>query len=319
MLPPKQVGLGAHPGSSGNGSSARAIRAIGVVIDSTKPGAVKLVPEIRRFLTERGITTYLDPEPDPTVQLDLLLTLGGDGTIMRAGRAYVGVPILGVNFGRFGFLAQVRSDEWRTAVEEVLHGEYEVREEPTLDCWIERYDGREDYVGWATGDVVVQRAYRAIISLELYVDGRFVNVFPGDGIIAAVPQGSTAYNLAAGGAIMTSGVKGMAITPMNVHSTSRPHFVVPQEATVEMVLVDRNPAAVDLDGQPAPDWNGAISPHEANLRVNDLVRVKTGPNPFRVVVLRRMDVFAALTEKFPFLNRRSVTPTRGFFPTKRRS
>jgi NAD+ kinase len=139
-----------------------------------------------------------------------------------------------------------------------------------------------------------------MIDVELYVDRRYVNTYPGDGMIVASPQGSTAYCMAAGGPILTAGVRGFALTPISAHSPIRATLVVPEESTIELVLTNDHPAELIIDGQPVE-----------HLRKSDVVSIMCGRERFRLIVAEGMNFYEAFRSKFNYLIRPDAVPSLG--------
>jgi NAD+ kinase len=187
---------------------------------------------------------------DPT-DADLAVVLGGDGTMLRALARLLGtpVPVLGVNFGRVGFLASLARDELETGLRRVFAGEYRVVELATLEV---EADGRRMP---AVNDVVtVSAVLGRMIVLEWSVGGENLGSLPCDGVICATPTGSTAYNLSNGGPVLARGVDAMAITFVAPHSLHARPLVVPRGDDVELTnRTDGVPAKVLVDGHPFAD------------------------------------------------------------------
>lgn len=180
---------------------------------------------------------------------DMLITLGGDGTILTAAHAVgrSGVPILGVKFGGLGFLAEVAAEEFFPAMERILCGEYSVHERMALQS-------RTTAMGtcfFALNDVVVDKGQQSrVVRLKVTINGDFLNTYIGDGVIIATPTGSTAYSLAAGGPIMTPEMHAMLITPICPHSLGARPVVVPEKSTIVIEhVVAQEPVAISADGQ----------------------------------------------------------------------
>jgi NAD+ kinase len=232
---------------------------------------------------------------------DLLVTIGGDGLIMRIAHTVPDVPILGINLGKVGFLARIERSAWRESLTEVVHGRYHIEESPTLTASLVR-DGELSDRGWAINDVVIRSAMQ-VVDVEVYLDGQFVNTYPGDGMIVSTPQGSTAYGMAAGGPVLAAGVRGFAIVPICAHSPIRTTLVAPEEALVELVMASETAADLILDGVPM-----------TGLQEGDLVQVRRGAHLFRLVVLPGMNFYQAFRSKFNFMIRPDAVPTRGSRP-----
>jgi NAD+ kinase len=227
-----------------------------------------------------------------------MIVLGGDGLMIRTANAYPGVPLLGINFGNVGFLALIEQRDWAQAVEALLKGEYTVQIGPTLQAVLMR-EGDIVPQGWAINDVVVRSGMR-MVDVEIYIDGHYVNTYPGDGMIVATPHGSTAYGMAAGGPILTAGVKGFAIVPISCHSPIRTPFVVPEEAVIEMVVANDHDASLILDGR-----------EQVHLQQWDVIRVSRGEHAFQLVTLESTNFYEAFRTKFNFRIRPDAVPSRG--------
>jgi NAD+ kinase len=229
--------------------------------------------------------------------VDAIVVLGGDGLMIRAANSYPGIPLLGINFGNVGFLALIERRDWQRAIDALLAGDYAVQQGSTLAATLVR-EGAGVPQGWAINDVVVRSGMR-MVDIEIYIDGHYVNTYPGDGMIVATPHGSTAYCMAAGGPILTAGVKGFAIVPISCHSPIRTPFVVSEEAIIEMVVANAHDSALILDGR-----------EQAHLERWDIVRVSRGEHAFKLVTLKSTNFYEAFRTKFNFRIRPDAIPSR---------
>ncbi|MEZ4500629.1 MAG: NAD(+)/NADH kinase [Thermomicrobiales bacterium] len=279
-------------------TGARAPQSIGLVAALSKPEAQELAPEITRFLEDHGVTVI--PErglaPDATAQVEAIIVLGGDGLMMRAAQSYADVPLLGINFGKVGFLANVERDDWRPALDAVLSGNFLIQESSTLDARLETSHGTEPK-GWAINDVVIRSGVR-MIDIEVYVDGYYVNTYPGDGMIVATSRGSTAYCMAAGGPILTTGVRGFAIVPISCHSPIRTPLVVDESAEIDLLFTSRHDASLILDGKVTSE-----------LAPDDVVSVRRGEHVCRLISVSNTDFYEAFRTKFNFRIRPDAAAT----------
>ena len=229
--------------------------------------------------------------------VDAIVVLGGDGLMIRAANSYPEIPLLGINFGNVGFLALIERRDWPRAIDALLAGEYAVQQGSTLQATLIR-EGSSVPQGWAINDVVVRSGMR-MVDIEIYIDGHYVNTYPGDGMIVATPHGSTAYCMAAGGPILTAGVKGFAIVPISCHSPIRTPFVVSEDATIEMVVANDHDAALILDGR-----------EQAQLERWDIIRVSRGEHAFKLVTSKSTNFYEAFRTKFNFRIRPDAIPSR---------
>ena len=273
-------------------------RTIGLIAAYSKPEASHLLEEVRPYLEAAGC--HVVEEDDlPTFDLatlDAIVVLGGDGLMMRAANSFPDVPLLGINFGKVGFLAMVEQRDWRPSLDAMLSGDYRVDNGSTLGAVVER-DGASTDLGWAINDVVVRGGVR-MVEIEVYIDGQYVNTYPGDGMIVATPRGSTAYGMAAGGPILTAGVRGFAIVPISCHSPIRTPFVVAESSTMQLLVASKHDASLILDGRPTGE-----------LRERDVVKVTRGSHEFRMVTLASMNFYEAFRSKFNFRIRPDAVPT----------
>jgi len=207
-------------------------------------------------------------------QLDLLITLGGDGSLLRAARisAPHGVLLLGVNLGRVGFLTEVKRDEWQSSLPHVLAGRYRIEERLMLRAESRR---GEDVLGVhdALNDVVMGRGNLArVVRVHTHIDGDHLTQYVADGLIVSTATGSTAYALAAGGPILPPTLKNILLIPIAPHLSMDRAVVLDQGATVEMRAVTDHRALLTVDGQ-----------SEVMLMDGDRVTVRASPHVARFV------------------------------------
>lgn len=272
---------------------------VGLVAARSKDQAQDLAPAVAAALAEAGATVIPESElgEDGTPPADAIVVLGGDGLMMRAANTYPGVPLLGINFGNVGFLALVERRDWEHAIDALMSGDFRVQEGATLQATLVR--GQQQFPeGVAINDVVVRSGGR-MVDIEIYIDGHYVNTYPGDGMIVATPHGSTAYGMAAGGPILTAGVRGFAIVPISCHSPIRTPFVVSEEAVIEMIVTNDHDAVLTLDGREL-----------RHLRQWDVVRVSKSNVAFRLVTFESMNFYEAFRSKFNFKIRPDAVPSR---------
>jgi NAD+ kinase len=234
----------------------------------SKPGvdpAWTIVPELVEWLWRRGIKARYDHEtaeylhasngvdreqvPDDT---QLVVVLGGDGTLLAAARAIAGreIPLFAVNLGGLGFLTAITVDELYPELERALRGEHRIGRRHMLQCdlvrdaeIVARYD--------ALNDIVITKAALArMIDLETYVDSQFVCTYKADGLIVSTPTGSTAYSLSAGGPIIFPTVTALCITPICPHMLTNRPVLVPETSIIQIVTQAENESAyLTIDGQ----------------------------------------------------------------------
>jgi len=281
------------------GSNTVKPQRVGLIAARGKDEAGKLALTVGGHLARSGVEVVPEASlvAQPRQPVDAIVVLGGDGLMMRAANAYPDIPLLGINFGNVGFLALVERRDWKNAIDALLAGHYRVQDGPTLKSSLIR-DGGATPFGFAVNDVVVRSGTR-MIDIEIYIDGHYVNTYPGDGMIVSTPHGSTAYCMAAGGPILTAGVLGFAIVPISCHSPIRTPFVVPEESIIEMVVVNNHESLLIIDGRELD-----------RLQQWDVVRVESGEESFRLVTLGNTNFYEAFRTKFNFRIRPEAVPSR---------
>jgi NAD+ kinase len=206
---------------------------------------------------------------------DLVCVLGGDGTFLRTARAIggSGVPALGVNLGRVGFLAKVESEDLEKALDQVKAGDYTVEDRFRIAARLVRTDGTsEDHA--CLNEVVVARGSRVrMIRLEVEVSGSHLATYVADGVVVATPTGSTAYSFSAGGSILDPRLRNMIITPVAAYLSPLHSVVAGEDHEVVLTLREAHDTAlVSLDGQ-----------LDLPIRVGDRVQVRALPEPLRMI------------------------------------
>lgn len=235
------------------------MKAIGLLLHPRKPESTALAGRMAEFLRGRGCSVWSGSawdEPDAMAHvagLDLLVTLGGDGTTLRAARiaARHGVPIMGVKMGRVSFLAEVSPDDWEAPLAQVLAGERWLEERMLLDVRLADDEQTSSGRSWlALNDVVISRGGMArIVNVETWVDRSYLTTYRADGVIVSTPTGCTAYALAAGGPILPPELKNILLIPICAHlSLDRP-VVLAQGATVTLQAHADNAPILTVDGQ----------------------------------------------------------------------
>lgn len=241
------------------------MKTVAIVSKPEKPELKHLLPELLRWLRERGYEAVCDSETAEYVggkgrerqelvsyTPEFVIVLGGDGTLLSAARALapLGVPILGVNLGSLGFLTECPVGELYDALESITTNHCEIEERAMIrarmmrngDC-LGEYDVLNDAV-------INKNNIARLAHLEIYINGAFVSTYKGDGLIVATPTGSTAYSLSAGGPILTPTVNAMVVSPICPHSLSHRALVVKDSVEIEILVQGwGEPPYLSLDGQ----------------------------------------------------------------------
>ena len=253
----------------------------------------RMHPDVAAGLVERGLlaadrASALDSDDLPG-DATMLLSFGGDGTMLRTARLAGGhaTPILGVNVGRLGFLATVEVEDLAVALAAVEDGTARIEERITLDV---RLDGGapDGLPAWALNDVVVDKSgTTSMIQVEAELDGRPLNTYWADGLVVATPTGSTAYALSVGGPIVMPGTDGVVVAPIAPHTLTARPVVLPSAAELCLRVVTRgHPIAFAVDGV------SVELPAEPPL-----IRIHRSAHRVRLVQLPGRDFFSAVRDK----------------------
>lgn len=284
------------------------IRTVGIVAKTHLEDAPQVVSDIAQWLSQRGIDVRLETETatgasrleettfassELPSQVDLILVLGGDGTLLGVARGIAecgsSVPVLAVNFGSLGFLTEVTLPELYGALESVIARTAGIDERQMLRATVRRGD-TVVATGLALNDVVISKAaLSSIIEFAVTIGGQFMTNVRADGVIIASPTGSTAHSLSAGGPIVHPQVRAMLLTPVAPHTLTNRPIVIPSSPPVHVapnLRGARRTAYVTFDGQSGLE-----------LLDGDTVTVSQSDHPLRVVRADARNYFAVLREK----------------------
>jgi len=257
------------------------VKRIGFTFNPYNDRAAAMLERARAWCGERGIETW-DAPGDAYQRIeaelaatDFICVLGGDGTFLRTARAIggSGVPALGVNLGRVGFLAKVESDGLETALDQVAAGDYVTEDRFRILATLIRRDGSTEQNA-CLNEVVVTRGSRVrMIRLEVEVSGSHLATYVADGVVVATPTGSTAYSFSAGGSILDPRLRNMIITPVAAYLSPLHSVVAGEGHEVNLILREAHDGAlVSLDGQ-----------LDLQLAIGDRVEVRALPEPMRMI------------------------------------
>ncbi|HPS56522.1 MAG TPA: NAD(+)/NADH kinase [Spirochaetota bacterium] len=207
-----------------------------------------------------GISEYITNNNDTSIQPDLIIAIGGDGTFLKTARMFIdsGAPIFGINRGKLGFLTEFNPDEYEKHLLKILDGYYTATEKTVMQA-VHSRNGIETTMFFFNDAVITKGAFSRAIEIELHIDGLFMNRYSGDGLIIATATGSTAYSLSAGGPIITPMANDVYIVnPVCPHSLSiRPVVLPVTSVTTAKTLTDRTNLLLTIDGQVAIELNGS--------------------------------------------------------------
>ena len=281
------------------------IKTVGVLVKPNHAEAWKTACELSEWLGMRGINLVGKPRMQQAsleecdidavadekfgAQSDLIVVLGGDGTMISTARLVgdADVLVLGVNYGSLGYLTDFRIEEMFPALEAIFRGEYEVDRRVMLHA--EHWRGEELLAsGRVLNDVVINKAALArIIEIEVSLNGLFVNSFRADGLIVSTPTGSTAYNLSAGGPIIYPSMNAVVLTPICPFTLTNRPIVIPDDAVIELKLEQENEGVVlTLDGQIG-----------YTVHAGDRIRIRKSRTTFNLVQPPNRNYFDVLRNK----------------------
>lgn len=261
-----------------------------------KKESKKLALETAHFLIQKGAEVFVEDDKagalglpplskgDPKT-IDILITMGGDGSILRVAHTYAGMSgaILGINLGHLGFMAEVQISELSSCLEDLMRGAYTIQKRTIIDGV-----SSHGKTFFAINDCVLHRARNpSLVEIAITVDGLFLNHFEADGIIIATATGSTAYSLAAGGPIVSPDIDAFILTPICPHTISnRPIVINPREEIRIEYVSQKAPIEFVSDGL-----------HHFEMNPKDHVILKKSKHTFNLINLNRIDYFSTLRHK----------------------
>ncbi len=278
------------------------IQHVGLIVHTDKPDALRFTREAIEWLEGHGLQVHLEPEIAHVLNMpqyacdegtlcasDMLVAVGGDGTILRASHlaAPRQIPILGVHLGRFGFIAQIKPHELASAVARVQAGDYRVEQRLMVRAIVYR-EGEAICSALALNDVVVTKgAVARMITLQTFVNDTFLATYSADGVVVATPTGSTAYSLSAGGAIVDPACDVLLLTPICAHTLSARPLVLPASKQVRVVV-----SADDGDFHLQADGGETV-----RLRSGDAVRVSRAEECTHLIVFDPDEFYTKLRDR----------------------
>jgi len=270
------------------------------ILNLFRPDAVQAAREHLGGLVSKGITLGADHEsaevlgveavaPENLGRADLMISFGGDGTLIRAAHvcAEHGTPILGVYYGRFGFVTQCMPDEIGAVISQFLDGGLPIEERLMVQTELIR-DEKTVATLHSLNETVVQRsATTRVLTFDVRVDGARLARYPADGMMVATPTGSTAYNLSAGGPIVDPKMRALMLTAIMPHTLNARPLVLTADSQIEIRVQTRGDAVLSCDGQ-----------SRLHLLSGDLVKVTTSPRVTRLVTVDDQDFMHKLAHRF---------------------
>lgn len=277
--------------------AAKRITSVGIVVKPGHAEASKTADELSAWLKTRGIAQSGEPissseihgKDAPSMNADLIVVLGGDGTMIAVSRLIDSADtlVLGINYGSVGYLTDFRIEEMFPAIESIIAGQYDIDRRVMLDAEHWRRDQKLT-AGRVLNDVVINKSALArIIDIEVRLNELFVNKFRADGLIVSTPTGSTAYNLSAGGPIIYPSMNAVVLTPICPFTLTNRPLVVPDSDTIELRLMNEQEGVVlSLDGQTGFPMKAA-----------DRVMIRKSATTFNLVQPTNRNYFDVLRDK----------------------
>ena len=289
---------------TGHGIRVRLLKEEAEALGLSDNPAVELVDDPAPAGPSGGLAAGL---PDPSAECELVVVIGGDGTILRAAEVahHSGTPILGVNLGHVGFLAEAEVDDVGSTIEAIVHRRYTAEDRLTIDVSVFR-DGERVAHTFALNEASVEKAARErMLEVVVEVDGRPLSRWGCDGVVCATPTGSTAYNFSAGGPVVWPGVEALLLVPISAHALfARPLVVAPTSVlAIEVMSPPQASGVLWCDGRRTVD-----------LPTGARIEVRRGEHPVRLVRLHEKPFTDRLVAKFGL----PVTGWRGASERRRR-
>jgi len=279
------------------------MRKIGIVANTSKGNWLPTARAIVEFVAVRGVEVIVEPReaaaalfPESSyppegrlIDSDMVLSLGGDGTFLRAVRM-VGerdVPIVGINLGGLGFLAEFSAHDFLSSLDGILVGDYRLQERMTLRACLVR-QGETIHSERALNDVVISTTgVSRLAVLKTSIDGEYLTTYEADGLIVATPTGSTAHSLSAGGPIVEPALEALVLTPICPHALSNRPVVIPPHRTITIVPAQiPKGAIVTVDGQTGVE-----------LALGDVITVSKSDSNVKLVTVKETSYFEILRSK----------------------
>lgn len=277
------------------------IKTVGLIINSYKEQIVQIGLRLIALLRQQQVEVVAIGAEAEALQLtpctedefrsrsQLVLVIGGDGTMLRAARTVYGreIPILGINQGYLGFLTEIETDKLQESLQQLLQGDYDIERRMMLTAKVYRDGACIADVNALNDMVVTKGALSRIIKLELLLDNQLVERYHGDGLIFSTPTGSTGYSLSAGGPVVHPAIDLCIVAPICPHSLiARPLIFSPEHTLTVRLDANNAPAMLTVDGQ-----NGV------ELKKGDMIQISKAEHDTGLIVLEKRNFFAVLREK----------------------
>lgn len=277
------------------------MKRIGIICKAGRPEPLEILKELIPWLANKGIETILDTETASGINVngypraempnkaEMMIVLGGDGTMLNVARlvSEKEIPILGINLGGLGFITEVQREDIYDGIEKTLEGKALIEERIMLTSHIHRH-GEKIAEYTVLNDVVINKgALARIIDLETFINKSYVTTFKSDGLIVSTPTGSTAYSLSAGGPVLYPTLDCILLTPICPHTLTNRPIVLPDDVLIEIKLKSMSEDVfLTLDGQVG-----------FSLKIDDIIEIRRSPYKTRLLIPFERDFFQILRTK----------------------
>ena len=279
------------------------IETIGLVLNTEKDNSEKISKEMIQLIKQKGLEYLLEKDGAKELDLkhkrasfktmrekaDLIIVFGGDGTFLHTSLNFIGtgIPLMGINLGRIGFLTEIETNELSEALDDIVNKNYTVESRNTLQVSIKR-DDKVINNKYAINDVVINRgADGEMLKVNMHINNEFVNSYRGDGIIVSTPTGSTAYSFSAGGPIINPKVKAILITPLSPHAV----HVKP------MVISDDEVINIDVEGKKDKIYLTTDGRNSIKIKNEDIIEIKSSEQEISLIKFPDRTFYTILRNK----------------------
>ena len=279
------------------------IKTIGLVLNTEKDNSLKVSKEMINLIKEKDVDYLLEKEGAKELNLnhkrasydvlrekaDLIIVFGGDGTFLHTSLNFIGtgIPLMGINLGRIGFLTEIETNELGEALDDIIAGNYRIESRNTLEVCLERNDELIEKKH-AVNDVVINRsADGEMLKVDMHINNEFVNSYRGDGIIVSTPTGSTAYSFSAGGPIINPQVKAILITPLCPHAVHVKPMVISNDEVIE----------IDVEGEQGKIFLTTDGRNSFGIKQEDIVRIKSSEQDISLIKFPDRTFYTILRNK----------------------
>ena len=279
------------------------IKTIGLVLNTEKDNSLEVSKRLIELIKEKDLDYLLEKEGAKELDLnhkrasydflrkkaDLIIVFGGDGTFLHTSLNFIGtgIPLMGINLGRIGFLTEIETNELGEALDHIIADNYRIENRNTLEVCLKRA-GEDVQKKYAVNDVVINRAADGeMLKVDMHINKEFVNSYRGDGIIVSTPTGSTAYSFSAGGPIINPQVKALLITPLCPHAVHVKPMVISDDEIIE----------IDVEGQKDKIFLTSDGRDSIKIQQDDIVRIKSSQKEISLIKFPDRTFYTILRNK----------------------